>query len=288
MITTICVGPVSFVTEDEFRFPIRGTDRQFIVPASAAAGSGAIPLRIGYCDSIEPEHGRAVWEQNGFSVFDRPEGIEVRDHRALWIGGQPLYAKSIRSKSGVEIRVRNDGNLLRHPNTDIWPLLFLEQYLLERNAFILHSVYLEYNGEAVLISAPSGTGKSTHAKLWERIYGAKIVNGDLGLVVNRGGSFFAEGYPYHGSAPECTNKTLPLRAVVMLSQAAENTVRSLTVFEKLRLLFAGATVNSWDAGSVGHLTDLLTGMTSAVPVVGLSCNMENDAARTLHRYLYGE
>lgn len=41
-------------------------------------------------------------------------------------------------------------------------LLALERRLSERPCLILHCAYLEYQGKAMLFSAPSGTGKTTH------------------------------------------------------------------------------------------------------------------------------
>ena len=88
---------------------------------------------------------------------------------------------------------------------------------------VLHSAYIVTPaGEAILFSGPSGIGKSTQAALWERFAGARTVNGDRALVrpVERtvGGVFYA------GTSGICQNVTAPLRAVVLLGQAAENRV----------------------------------------------------------------
>lgn len=38
--------------------------------------------------------------------------------------------------------------------------------MIKANAFMLHGVLMEHEGRGIIISAPSGTGKSTHAHLW--------------------------------------------------------------------------------------------------------------------------
>ena len=46
-------------------------------------------------------------------------------------------------------------------------LLALERRLVKKNSMILHCAYVEYQGEAILFSAPSETGKTTQANLWK-------------------------------------------------------------------------------------------------------------------------
>ena len=50
-------------------------------------------------------------------------------------------------------------------------LLALERRLVKKDSMVLHCAYVEYKGEAVLFSAPSETGKTTQANLWEKYRG---------------------------------------------------------------------------------------------------------------------
>lgn len=52
---------------------------------------------------------------------------------------------------------------------NILDAICMEQILNEKSTFILHSSYINFNGKAILFSAPSGAGKSTQADLWEKI-----------------------------------------------------------------------------------------------------------------------
>ena len=61
-------------------------------------------------------------------------------------------------------------------------LLALERRLVRKDQMVLHCAYVEYRGEAILFSAPSETGKTTQAGLWEKYRGSRTVNGDRSLL----------------------------------------------------------------------------------------------------------
>ena len=61
-------------------------------------------------------------------------------------------------------------------------LLALERRMLKQNALILHCAYLKYEESAILFSAPSETGKTTQASLWEKYRQGKTINGDRALL----------------------------------------------------------------------------------------------------------
>lgn len=58
----------------------------------------------------------------------------------------------------------------------------MERILMEQEAAILHASFIEYEGQAVLFTGPSGIGKSTQAGLWEQYEDAQILNGDRTIL----------------------------------------------------------------------------------------------------------
>ena len=53
--------------------------------------------------------------------------------------------------------------------------------ILHHNGLVLHASAIAHQGRAVLFSAPSGVGKSTHTQLWQKQFGAEqavILNND--------------------------------------------------------------------------------------------------------------
>ena len=75
-----------------------------------------------------------------------------------------------------------------------------EQLLLEHRAFQLHASVIDWQGQGILFSAPSGTGKSTQADLWQTHAGATILNGDRAVIRWLDSQYRVYGSPYAGSS----------------------------------------------------------------------------------------
>ena len=149
-----------------------------------------------------------------------------------------------------------------------------------RGMLVLHSAYIvTRGGEGILFSGPSGIGKSTQAALWERFAGARTVNGDRALVrpVERtvGGVFYA------GTSGICQNVTAPLRAVVLLGQAAENRVVRARPQEAFARLLSQCAYYEWDAASAARMTELAAQLVTNVPVWRMDCRADESAVQAL-------
>lgn len=164
-------------------------------------------------------------------------------------------------------------------------LLALERRLVKKDSMVLHCAYMEYNGEAILFSAPSETGKTTQANLWEKYRGSRTVNGDRALLGKMDGRWTAQGWPVCGTSEVCFNEAVPIRAVVMLSQAEENHVEKLSPGRAFPLLYSQITVNKWNMEDHIHTMDLIEDFLEKVPVYHLGCTISEEAVDCLERVL---
>lgn len=164
-------------------------------------------------------------------------------------------------------------------------LLALEKRLLDREGLVLHCAYMDLDGQAVLFSAPSGTGKSTQAELWRRYRGTRTVNGDRCLLQKIGDVWFARGWPVCGSSEICFREDLPVRAVVTLSQAPEDRIWRLSPAQAFTQLFSQITVNRWNREASLRAMELTEQLIGAVPVYHLACTMSESAVRALESAL---
>lgn len=92
----------------------------------------------------------------------------------------------------------------------------------------VHSSVLTYKGGAVLCLGESGTGKSTHTRLWrEHIEGTELLNDDSPMlrIVDDVATVF--GSPWSGKTPCYRNLHYPIRGFMRLSQAPVNEIRPL-------------------------------------------------------------
>lgn len=164
-------------------------------------------------------------------------------------------------------------------------LLSLERRMVQRNALILHCAYIRYKGEAILFSAPSETGKTTQANLWEKYRGSETINGDKSLLQCIDGRWMAQGWPVCGSSDVCHNLATPIHAIVMLSQDQTNHVERLTGMHAFTQLYSQITVNSWNRNFVNHNMDLIEQLIAQVPIFHLGCTISEEAVECLEKVL---
>ena len=98
--------------------------------------------------------------------------------------------------------------------------------------YALHSASNYYQEKAWLYSASSGTGKTTHVKLWEKLYAVPVLNGDLNLLGMEKDEVFVYGIPWCGTSGVYTTKKYPLGGIILLKRGTENRVCKLPQDER--------------------------------------------------------
>lgn len=158
------------------------------------------------------------------------------------------------------------------------------------SGLLLHASLVAYRGRAVAFSAPSGTGKSTHADLWRECFGARILNGDRAFVrrVGPDGVWRGYGSPWAGSSPYICNESAPLAAIVLLEQGPCNRMRRLAGAEALTLLQRNIRLPFWDGDATTHALEVLDLLLREVPLYLLSCRPDAGAAELARSVVFDE
>lgn len=164
-------------------------------------------------------------------------------------------------------------------------LLSLERRMNSYKSYILHSSYIVYQEQAILFSAPSGTGKSTQADLWKKYRDIEIINGDRTLLTKEGERFYANGWPVCGSSKICHNRRYPIKAIVMLEQGPVNEIKELSGIEKTRRLLREITINYYNQEYLDSALDFIGQLIKELPVTALSCTISQEAVDILDDYL---
>jgi hypothetical protein len=156
-------------------------------------------------------------------------------------------------------------------------------YIVRRGGFFLHCSCLRIDGAAVIFTAPSGTGKSTHAALWRRHFGDRVtmINDDKPLVREESGGFVIYGTPWNGKHRIGSNISAPIKAMLFLEQAKENYTKPLEPIAALSLLLQ-QTVRPTDPGEMSLLLDMLGRLIETVPMIRLGCNISDEAVVTAY------
>lgn len=160
-------------------------------------------------------------------------------------------------------------------------MIGLEKILMRQKALILHASFIKWNEKGILFSAPSGTGKSTQADLWQKHLGAEIINGDRAGIRKKDGLWRAYGLPYAGSSKIYRNESASLNAIVVLEQAEENSIRLLGQTDSVTRLLPEFSLHRWDARFMNEAMDLITEIVERVPIYLLKCRPDVQAVELL-------
>lgn len=153
--------------------------------------------------------------------------------------------------------------------------------VLNHHACVLHGVVMEYNGMGILVTASSGTGKTTHTRMWRDRENALILNGDRCLCRFIDGKWYAYGMPWSGSSGEYINRRVPITAIVCLKQAKENTVRCMSAFEGTIAMMQRIYAPVWKGEMQNRAFDMCEELATTFPVLELSCRPDFEAVDVL-------
>lgn len=152
---------------------------------------------------------------------------------------------------------------------------------LPHGAVAFHSSVIRYRGKGVLFLGESGTGKSTHTRLWrEHIPGAELLNDDSPIIRATEREAIVFGSPWSGKTPCYRNESYPITAVVRLSQAPHNHIRRLRPIEAIGALLPSAPpAFARDERLSDDTCGLLSRLIAQVPVYHLECLPDAAAAQ---------
>lgn len=161
----------------------------------------------------------------------------------------------------------------------------LESILLHHDRLCLHASFVQTHLGGLLFSGVSGIGKSTQAALWCRCRNARQINGDRPILSREGQRWLAWGSPYAGSSDCHVNECYPIRAICLLEQAQECTLRRLTPAGAFRGIWPGLTVHGFDPEFVEKASDLAIDLATSVPVYRFACTPDEGAVTFLEQEL---
>jgi len=153
----------------------------------------------------------------------------------------------------------------------------------------LHASALVYEGDAYLFSASSGTGKSTHAQLWRRLFGLErtyVLNDDKPLLRRLDGRWFAYGTPWSGKSDLNVPTRAPVRAIFFLERAQENWARSLSP-EEAFFPFLNQTLRPFAKRDMTTALDRAAEALGEIPIFRLGCLPNLEAAQVAYEAASG-
>ena len=155
------------------------------------------------------------------------------------------------------------------------------------HTLLFHSAVVSHHGYMFL--GVSGTGKSTHARLWlQHIEGSELINDDNPVVrVYEDGSAYVFGSPWSGKTPCYRNVKYPLGGIVKLKQAPANKIQRVKGIDSYIVIKTSASRMTWDRHLADHLYQTVNFMAQKVPIWFLECLPDEAAARLCQSTIEG-
>ncbi len=171
--------------------------------------------------------------------------------------------------------------------------LFIYRQIAEKmpfyDAFLIHAAAVSVDGRGYLFSGPSGTGKSTHAKLWKKHFEDRMrfINDDKPLLKATGHGIRIFGSPWCGKERKNNNISAPLCGILCLRQGKENRITTLSrsqLWEKMM----HQVYRSRDPETMRRIFELTDRMLKKVPVREMECTKDPEAVKVAYEALTGE
>ena len=174
-----------------------------------------------------------------------------------------------------------------------WPFSFLIQdriarCLLREDVLYMHSSSLRCRGRGYVFSAQSGTGKSTHTRLWCEEFGDEVdmINDDKNFIAVEKDGCTVYGTPWRGKHNIGGNIAAPLAGLCFLRQGPRNKIRRLSPTEAL--FFLRHQVYDWgEEEDSRRIRALSARLAETIPVYLFFCTKDADAARMAREAMEG-
>ena len=252
----------------------------------------ALPLRealeVFKCEPVEKP-------DTAIRVFSKPLNIEpvynYTEGRKRW--GKLNDGRKVLSFSGMDAAISPDWSEIEayvHPAlftkmrfmNPFMELLFYNTCLLHKS-IVLHAAAIEYNGGGIVVSAPAGTGKSTHCDLWTENYGAEYINGDRPLLRIVGDEPVVCGTAWSGTASIYKNVRVPLTAIIFIEQHPENIIEKLDIVPALQKMIPRCFLPYHDRDFMALAMDNVEAVITRADCYLLKCTPDLEAAELVKK-----
>ncbi len=152
---------------------------------------------------------------------------------------------------------------------------------------LLHCSVLDYDGNGYAFLGKSGTGKSTHTRLWlQNLAPTRVINGDKPIIEYKDGEFIAHGTPWMGKEAWGTRDSVPLKGLCFLEQAPYNAICRLKPQEVNARLFTQILLPSEEECAIKTL-EFVDRLITRLPCYLLKCDISTQAVKASFEAMTG-
>lgn len=233
-------------------------------PAGRSSEPPAIILRLEATRGIDPlrPSGRPAAEQDSWIAFLDGDSVQLCVKNALRAPSEAMRVELVRD--------RLEG---RYVYAHDWPYVFqfpIDQLLVIHalgvaGGALMHAAAITGRDGALLVAGPSGAGKTTMSRATAS-FGAHVLSDERTIVRPApDGSWLLGGTPWPGEGGFAENRSVPLRALILLEQANVDEMVPLSPARALALLYRCHFPPVWDPRACERTLDNLERLVGAVP-----------------------
>jgi len=165
----------------------------------------------------------------------------------------------------------------------------IAEMLFQYDVLLFHGSVVALDGCAYLFTAKSGTGKSTHTRLWRQAFGSKavMINDDKPFLHIENGVVTAFGSPWMGKHGLGSNASVPLKAICILERGEENRIQRIDVKSAVPMLLQQSN-RPMNKQLLPKYLQLLDELSKHVDFFKMACNMDVQAAVTAYEAMHGK
>lgn len=168
-------------------------------------------------------------------------------------------------------------------------MLATGNYIQRYNHALFHGVCFLWKDKSWILTAPSGTGKTTQMRLWNRQFRKEltVINGDKPVIQCRADrTIWACSSPWEGKEKIGTpGLCAPLGGIVILEQGLENTISRVSIQEAVYPLFREFVSYPETTDQIKMQGEILEKMLETVPVWKLVNKGDPESAELTYRTL---
>lgn len=164
----------------------------------------------------------------------------------------------------------------------------IAENMVESDTLLFHGSVVSVDGIGYLFTAKSGTGKSTHTRLWREYFGkrAVMVNDDKPLLQVTENGVIVYGTPWDGKHHLSSNISVPLKAICILERAEQNHIEKITKSTAYPMLIQQS-YRSGNAEKMKKILKIINGISDKVSLYKAGFNMEIESAEKAYKMMKG-
>lgn len=256
------------------------------------SGNPDMTIKTEFVDSITAPEGEVCFQQNPVWLLKLANGSFCRYLKRIKTNEIILIVTYTPDYSEVSIKILKNLNIKGLGATNyeyMYTGFMFANRLTTLGGTVLHGSSIALDGEGIVFSADSGTGKSTHTKLWQNHFGdrAQIINDDKPAIRIENGNPFVYGTPWSGKTSLNQNVKCPLKAVVFLSRGEENKIQKMDVLNAVLNLSRQLPNPFYDKEIGAKTVDFIKTLYEInTPVYSLECNISDNAVETSYNGIF--